>query len=296
MQWDDLRVFLATSRHPQLERVAATLGLDPTTVSRRLKRLESDLGITLFERTRRGHILTSQGEAFLERAEGMEALSFDLIEFSRVTGPHISGKVRLGVTEGLGTSVLAPALADFAAQYPQIDVELIALSGFVSVSKRQADMSILLSRPETGRLKVRKLIDYDLGLYASPSYLAKHQEIKSVEDLAQHRLIGYVDDLIYSPHLKYLDQVLSGSTPRLSSPSIMAQYAMATSGAGVAILPRFMTHEHSGLRHLLKDSVCLKRSFWLVIHEDVHHLSRIRAMADFLSELVNKERDRFAEN
>lgn len=293
MNWDDLRIFLEASREPRLDVVAAKLRMDPTTVSRRLKRLEADLDVTLFERTRRGHILTRIGELYVEFAESMESAAYNLTERDQLKGVEVSGHIRLGVTEGLGTAFLAPKLPDFTVIHPSVTLDLIALSGFVSVPKREADMSILLSRPQAGRLKVRKLTDYELGLYSSTKYIESRSKIRAIEDLKNHTLIGYVDDLIYSPKLRYLHEVEKGISLRLASSSIVAQQAMIAAGAGVGILPRFMAKRHDDLIEVLQSQVTLRRAFWLVIHENVSHFSRIRAMSDFLADTFNKARDLF---
>ncbi len=294
VNWDDLRLFLAVSRTQKLDRAGAKLRLDATTLSRRLRRLEIDLGQTLFERTRRGHILTHAGEQLVQKVEAIESLSFS-IDRPTESGDAISGKIRLGVTEGFGAKIIAPALSEFCTQWPEIEVELIALSGFVSVPKREADMAILLTRPKTGRLKVRKLADYTLHLYASRAYLAQFPPVRTVEALSEHRLIGYVDDLIYSPQLRYFDEVLPGLRPHLCSPSILAQLEMTRAGAGFCILPRFLAAEHSELCPILINEITVSRSFWLTTHEDVCNFARVKVFSDFLTGLISSSRVRMGQ-
>lgn len=285
MNWDDLKIFLDVTRQQKLEGAASHLQIDATTISRRIKRLENDLGMTLFERTRRGHVLTPAGERLASQVETMESVSLD-IRAETASEQSAAGRIRLGVTEGLGSAVIAPALKQFRKNHPKIDVDLIALSGFVSVPKRQADMSILLARPSAGRLKVRKLTDYSLRLYGARTYLENSASIASLADLQNHTLIGYVDDLIYSSQLRYFDELLPGLTPQLCSPSIVAQVEMVAAGAGLGILPTFMADRFSGLVNLLPDDICVTRTFWLAIHEDVAGLTRNRAMSDFLVETL----------
>lgn len=285
MNWDDLKIFLDVTRQQKLEGAASHLQIDATTISRRIKRLEQDLGITLFERTRRGHILTPAGERLASQVEAMESVSLD-IRSETASEQSAAGRIRLGATEGLGSAVIAPALKQFRETHPKIDVDLISLSGFVSVPKRQADMSVLLTRPGAGRLRVRKLTDYTLRLYASAGYLSGSSPVQSRTDLQSHTLIGYVDDLIYSSQLRYFDEVLPGLRPQLCSPSIVAQLEMVAAGAGVGILPDFMAARRDGLVPVLTGVIEVSRSFWLAMHEDVAGLKRNRLMADFLSEVM----------
>ncbi|MGB3627766.1 MAG: LysR family transcriptional regulator [Henriciella sp.] len=286
MNWDDLKLFLDVSRRPKLEEAAAQTHLDATTISRRIKRLEHELGVTLFERTRRGHVLTVAGEKLVARVEAMESASLDILA-ERTSEQRAEGRIRLGVTEGLGSALIAPALGDFKQRHPKIDIDLIALSGFVSVPKRQADMSILLARPSSGRLKVRKLSDYSLHLYGTAAYLDTQPDIRSRDDLQHHTLVGYVDDLIYSAQLHYFDELLPGLSPNLCSPSIIAQFEMVSAGAGVGILPAFMAKRNPDLVQLLPSDINVQRAFWLAIHEDVAGLTRNRLLSDFLVRLLN---------
>ena len=201
--------------------------------------------------------------------------------------------MRLGVTEGFGTAFIAPALSEFVNEWPGIEIDLISLSGLVSVPKREADMSVLLTRPKAGRMKVRKLTDYSLQLYASETYLSTRGPIETVEALSDHKLIGYVDDLIYSPQLRYFDEVLPGLHPGLSSPSIIAQMEMTRAGSGLCILPKFIANRYTDLVPILQAEIDVKRSFWLAIHEDVAGLARIKVLSDYLARLVKMRQAEF---
>ena len=289
LHWDDIRFVLEVSRHPKLTKAAQHSGQDASTISRRLKRLEGELGILLFERTRHGHVLTPEGQEIVHKAEVIEQKIHEVVSLSERTETQLTGKVRLGVTEGLGTSVIAPAIADFLKAYPGIDLDLIAMSGFANVSRREADMAIMLARPQTGRLRVRKLTEYTLRLYATLEYQARAPVVSSLEDLQKHALIGYVDEMIYSPQLRYYDEVAPGLSPRLCSPSIVAQLEMTRASAGIAILPDFMARRYPDLQPILPDEVSIERTFWLVTHEDVASLSRIRAVSEFLDRLLKPD-------
>lgn len=290
MNWDDLRLFLEVARRQTLDEAATSLRQDATTISRRLRRLETQLGQTLFERTRRGHILSSAGERLVVHVEAMEASAAGILDAGDAAS-DMAGHVRLGVPEGLGVSFIAPALSELATQYPQLHIDLITLSGFVSVPKREADMSILLTRPQTGRLKVLKLGDQSLCLYGHKSYLKDHPPVKMLQDLQDHTLIGYVEDRIYSSQLRYFDEVLTGLTPTLCSTNINVQHQLIVQGAGIGVLPRFIAHQSPDLEIVLKDEITITRSFWLVIHEDVANLARIKAMRDFLVQLFSAQAD-----
>ncbi|MGB0922007.1 MAG: LysR substrate-binding domain-containing protein [Alphaproteobacteria bacterium] len=286
MNWDDLRLFLAVARAGRLGDAAAILNLDEATLSRRVRRLEKALSTTLFERTRKGHALTQKGEALMAEAERMEEATNAATRKIGGAERGAAGTVRLSVAEGFGSRLVAPNMARFQRAFPQLELELVAGAGFLSPSRREADIAVGLSRPTTGRITVRKLADYELGLYGAESWLNAVGPLHGRASLNQLPLIGYVDDLLYAPELRYVAEALPGLKPTLRSTSINAQYEMARAGAGLAILPKFMVQAGDGLKRVLSDDVAVARSFWLSVHEDIKDLPRIRAVIDFLGGLV----------
>lgn len=288
VDWDNLKLLLHVSRNPILSEASQGLGQDATTISRKLKKLEAELGISLFERTRRGHILTPEAIEIVQQAELMEQSILQISTHAQ-TENTIAGQVRLAVTEGFGNYFIAPEIGKFAIQHPNIALYLIAIPGYANVTKREADMAITLSRPQKGRLKVRKLTDYQLNLYSTDTYLSQHPDIETTSDLSKHTLIGYMDELLYSDQLSYYHEALPGLKPTLCSPSIVAQMQMTRAGAGIAVLPRFMAKQHSELIPILEDQICIYRTFWLTIHENMHSLARIKAVSAFLSSLVQSQ-------
>lgn len=286
MEWDDLRFFLAVAGEGQLAKAGARLGVDATTVGRRLRRLEQALGQTLFEQTKEGQSLTEAGERLLQRAEGMERQAREIEAASAgASGPDLTGSIRVSVSEGFGTWFVAHHLPDFVAQHPRLGVDLVASSGFLNPSRREADIAILLDRPRKGPLFTRKLTDYALRLYASRAWLAAHGPVRSKAELKGHPLVGYVPDLLYAPELRYLTEIAPELEPRLRSTSINAQYRLVAAGAGIAVLPCFIGDSDAGLVRLL-DGVVIRRSFWLVTHADTRRAGRIGAFTDWLTFLV----------
>jgi len=169
MNWDDLRLFLAVARTERLSAAAAMTKMDATTISRRIKRLEQALEQRLFEHTPAGHVLTDHGTRLLEQAERMEAAALGVQRSGSAAGTQMAGTIRLSASEGFGSRVIAPHLRSFTADHPRIEIDLVASSGFLNPSRREADIAVMLARPKTGPLITRKLPDYHLGLYAPPA-------------------------------------------------------------------------------------------------------------------------------
>lgn len=291
--WNALKSFLAIARSGRLTAAARALGIDHSTLNRRVNALEEALGAKLFERGPTGYGLTGQGKRLLASAEAMERAAIGVLRDVAEETQAISGTVRIGAPDGLGTSFLAPRLGHLIDRHPGLDVQLVTRPRLFSLSQREADIAIALARPGKGRLKARKLIDYELGLYASRDYIARNGEIGDRDALAGHRLIGYIDEMIYAPQLDYLPQVISETRPHIASSNLLAQQQATLAGHGLCVLPAFMVTGDDRLVRVLPRQVALLRTFWLVTHEDLADLGRVRVTADFIVEQVRAARRLF---
>lgn len=284
--WDDLRIFLATARAKRLAPAARSLGIDATTIARRISRLERSLGTRLFEQSGGERILTQRGSALLRHAEYVESTTLDAI--AEICGEQhgLGGQVRLSVAEGFGTWILAPALPRFHAEHPGITIDVVAASGFLNPSKREADMAIMLARPQSGYLTVQRLTDYRLHLYASKDYLSRRGAPANRSALRDHSLVGYVPEFLFAPELDYLDEVNEGLRATLRSNSINIQRRFILNGGGIGVLPDFMAGSDDRLVKILAEETEITRSFWLVTHRDMAKLARISAVSEFLRNLI----------
>jgi DNA-binding transcriptional LysR family regulator len=227
--WDDLRIFLSVARHKSFQGAADQLGLDPTTIGRRMARLEQALNCTLVARGRSPGFLTTNGKRLFEAASRVEMATEDV---RTAIGETSAGVVRISTSEGFGATIIAPAVAQLVRRRPKLQIEIVAMPGFVSPAMREVDITITLTRPQDRRLSIEKLTDYMLGLYAAPDYLARRGVPEDPAALRGHVLVGYIDDLLYANELRYLDEVLPGLKPTVSSSSIRAQMEAMIRGAG----------------------------------------------------------------
>lgn len=291
LRWDDLQFFLTLARAGLLTTAARQLDVDATTVGRRIRRLERSLGgQTLFVQGREGHILTESGRRLLLRAEAIERETDAILGGGdQPSGEEIRGRLRISTSEGFGSWLIAFHIGAFATAHPHLSIDLAANTGFLDPSRREADVAILLARPQRGPLIAKKLTDYRLRVYASRRYAAEHPAIGSSADLSGHRMIGYIPDLLYSPELNYLDEVGPGIEAQLRSSTINAQHRLIAAGAGIGVLPCFIGDSDPDLVRLLPDIV-ITRSFWLVTHQDNRHLPRNAAFVQWLSGLVQRQR------
>ena len=291
MDWDDLRYFLAVAREGQMLGAASRLGVSQARLSRHVAALEKDVGARLFFRTTRGSMLTPDGEALFETAERIEMEV--LAGVASMQGrDDVAGTVRIGAPDGFGGAFLAPRLGRFRSAYPELRIQLVPVPRSFSLSEREADLAIMVGRPEKGRLRVRKLVDYTLGLYASESYLAESGTPLLRDDLRSHTLIGYVEDRIYTPELNYAPEFLREWKPDIEVSTAIGQFEAVISGAGIGICHGFMTAGKSGLKRILPE-LSVKRSYWLVWHENQAVARRVQATADLLDTLVRENRELF---
>lgn len=283
MNWDQLRYFLELSRSGRLPAAAARLGVDATTVSRRIQQLETDVGMPLFRRVSGQYALTEAGHRLVPRAEQVETAFLDIERMSGESA-QLSGTVRIGATEGHGTMVLAPLLARLASRHPHLRLDLLAVPRLVNLPRREADIVITLERPARGPYLMTRLTDYSLGLYASPAYLARRPPIHGKDDLLAHTFISYVDDLLFSKELQYLSDLCSQDQIVLRSTSVLAQHQAALHGAGLAILPYFLAQGDPGLVPVLPQQLRLVRTFWMLMPLEIKNITRMRLAWDYLRE------------
>lgn len=284
MDWDLLRIFLAFARTGKLMSTASQLKLHYSTLQRNLARLERQLSVKLFDHAPgAGYSLTPEGFALLKHAEEIESTVFTIQSAFADKNTRTSEVVRIGTPDAFGTRFLAPRLGRLAELHPSLEIQLIALPMNFSLSKREADIVIGLSRPDRGPLHARRLTDYEFGIYVSKERTDLISQIKVPNDLAQHVFVSYIDDLIFAPELEFLTDALEEIIPRLKSSSLLAQLQMVAGGAGFGILPCFLADGDSSLTRVLTQEIALIRTFWMIVHSEMRDLARLRAVGDFIA-------------
>lgn len=283
LSWDDLQFFLAVSREGQLSRAARVLGTSHVTVSRRIDRLEHALNTRLFERNPRGYEPTPAGRRLVETAERMEEAAH-LIPVEQAAPSRQARPLRLAVPEGFGSLFSQHLWPDFIARFPLISLELITMPQILSLSRREADMSVTLDPISSGPYRSERLANYTLHLYATDACLAACGPITRREDLRAHRIIGYIEEMIFAPGLDYLGEVLPGIRASIKSSSVFNQLAAVRSNLGIAVLPHYIAVKYPELRIVLPEEVTLTRSYYLTCHRDVRAMRQEKAVIAFLTD------------
>jgi DNA-binding transcriptional LysR family regulator len=287
VDWDHLRFFLVLARAKTLTNAARLIGVEHSTVARRIQALENTLGTQLFKREATGYELTSEGLALVPRVEQMEQ---SFIQIDKRHDP-LQGRVRIGAPEGFGTAFLARLLAEFSQHYPSLTIDLIPVPKTIKLSHREADIVIAIDRPKSGPYIITRLSNYCLKLYGSKNYLQQNPQIKRVEDLTQHRFVDYIDDLVYSAALYSLERLPLQVSACFRSNSILAQEIAVRAGAGLAILPKFLVNDKSELEEVLGDQVSFTHTFWMLTLVDLQHEPKIKLVWDFLRKQADLQQD-----
>jgi DNA-binding transcriptional LysR family regulator len=266
--WDDLRIFLACARARTMAAAGRRLGIDETTVSRRVARLSREMGAPLLERSASGLALTPAGEAVRDAAEQMEGAALSAGRRASGADLQLSGRVRVTAPEMLGARFVLPAMLAVRARHPAISFELISTIARLDVTRREADVAIRTVRPEDPGLVARKL-----ARMAMAPYVRKKRR-------GPLRAIAYVEG-IHLP-LRALEDRLPQGDIALRTNSIATVLEAVRLGWGGGDLPCFVADELRDLERAFPGEKPEIIDVWLVVHRDLQRAARVRALMDEL--------------
>jgi DNA-binding transcriptional LysR family regulator len=290
VDWNDLRFFLAVQRGATLKAAGSALKIDPTTVGRRLAALEAELSTRLFDRTPDGYVLTSAGVRLLPIAESMAERIDTLVAEIAGEDHKLEGRVRLTATEMLATRFIMPYLPTFSRRYPNIRLEVDCSSEVLSLSRREVDVALRLSRPREDGLVAQRLSAIELGLYASPRYAADHPLPKTAEQgLTGHHIVAFADTSAFTRENSWLEEHLQDALVVMRSNSVSALYAATVAGLGIALLPCIVADKDPRLVRIPSVEGPKPRWIWQIVHRDLQHTARVRAVLGFVSRVLSAQ-------
>jgi DNA-binding transcriptional LysR family regulator len=288
--WGELRSFLAIARQGSLQGAARALGVNHSTMFRRLNALEARLGVRLFDRSARGYAMTAAGEHMLASAERVEDEILALERRLLGGDVRLAGTLRITTTDTLLHGLLGPHLRAFQAAYPAIELELITGNAFFDLTKREADVALRPSRHPGDAMVGRRLAAIAVALYGERAYLAERGGPASAADLAGHALIMGDASLAHLPATRWLaSHVLEGASV-LRCNSWLGQLAAARAGLGLAALPCFLGDRTPELARVLPPDPGLAGELWLLTHPDLRRTARVRAFMETLARGLRRER------
>jgi DNA-binding transcriptional LysR family regulator len=292
MDWDKLRIFYAVAEAGSFTHAGETLNLSQSAVSRQISTLEESIGVTLFHRHARGLILTEEGE-LLHKTAGEIFGKLAMIEGQLADSRQLpEGPLRITVAEFIGSTWLAPKLAQLREQHPDILLTMLLDDRILNLSMREADAAIRLYKPEQPDLVQRQLTSIHFHICASKDYLKKNGTPKSVKDLRKHTLIGYPENVpapFADPNwlFRIADVDNEEAVPgTIMVNSIYGIFEAVRAGAGIAALPDYMVSENKDIVRILDSTTRPPVDVYFVYPEERRHSKRIGIFKDFLLKTV----------
>lgn len=288
---DDLRYLVAVANTGRLVAAAGQLGVDHSTVSRRLRVLEKALGARLLEKGTEGWELTELGRVIAERAAPIETALQGVVRAARgATEDEVSGHFRLMAPDGFAAIFVAPALVRLRRRHPGLIIELLSATRQLGLHQAGYDLAIAIGMPKTTRLLTERLCDYRLALYASPDYLEEHGRPGAPEELRDHSIIFYVESMLQVGDLD-IDQYIPGAETRLTSTNIFAQLEATSKGGGIGLLPRFMAVRDPALVELVETGIDVHLPISLAVRREGAGRPAVQEVRRALHEEVTARRD-----
>jgi DNA-binding transcriptional LysR family regulator len=295
MQWDDLRFVLEVTRTGSALAAARGLGVNQTTVMRRIAALEARLGARLFERRSSGYEATPLGVEAAAVAERMEREAAALAASVAASQRMLSGSVRLSTAETLANLLVAPCLQAFQKAHPGVCVELDASDRRVDVARGEADVALRAgSRPEGNGIVARRLPDNDWTIYCSRAYAEEHGCPAGPEAIAAHAVVALGGSMAQTPASQWLVERAAGANVRVRCNSLTSLLSSVRAGLGLGALPCILGDGEADLVRCFAPLPELRSEMWLIVRAELRSAPHVRALTDFLAAHVISQRPRLA--
>jgi len=284
MDWNDLRYVLAVARAGSALRGAELMGVNQTTVLRRLDAIESRLGAPLFERRRTGQTLTAAGRRAVEAAERMEAEAEALRTALAAQTRELAGSVRVTASETLANRLVTPCLRAFRERHPGISVEVVASDARLDVARGEADVALRAGfAPEGAGIVARRLPDTDWTIYCSRAYASERGAPANRAQIPGHDIVGMEGRMAVLPGWRWL-QASAPETPiRCRSNSLVNLVWNLKAGLGLGALPVLIGDAEPELMRCFPPPPELRAELWLIVREELKGQPHVRAFTDFLA-------------
>ena len=286
---DDLLILLAVGRTGRYTTAADELGLNHTTISRRIAALELAVGGRVLARVSGGWELTELGREALAAAEAVEAAVRSL---STESGGKraLEGVVRVSATDGFSAYIAAPAAAAVQREHPNVAVEIVAATRRASQQRSGLDVEVVVGEPTVHRAKALRLGDYCLGLYGSRDYLADHGSPANVADLQRFPLVYFIDSMLQVDDLDLAPSFAPAMRESVTSTNVFVHVEATRASAGLGLLPCFMADRHPDLVRVLATEVSIRLTYWLVTREETLRRPEVSAVVEAIGARMADQR------
>jgi len=286
---DDLLVLLAVGRTGRFVSAADELGINHTTISRRIAALEQAVGGRLLARVAGGWELTDLGRDALAAAEAVEAAIGTL---SGAGGrPELEGVVRMSATDGFSAYIAAPAAASVQRRHPRVAVEIVTQTRRATQQRSGLDIEVVVGEPQVHRARAIRLGDYRLGLYGSADYLAEHGVPTHPGDLSRYPLVYFIDSMLQVDDLDLARSFGPVMRECVTSTNVFVHVEATRAASGLGLLPCFMADRHADLVRVLRDDVAVELTYWLVTRSETLRRPEVAAVVDAIVARMADMRD-----
>lgn len=291
VNWDDLRIVLAVADQGSVASAARRLGVNHTTVLRRIHAFEGSQKIRLFERLSTGYVLTAEGEQLVAAARSIEETVTSLER--RIAGQDLKleGTIRVTTTDTFMTSVLPRHLASFRHRHPRIAIELALTNSRLNLTKRDADVAVRPAKALPAPLIGRRVAEIGFAVYGAHAYLETHSSDPFSPD---HAWLAGDELLANAPVANWMRCHLPDARIAFRADSFVALYHAASAALGLAVLPCCLADDDPALLRLEAPVHDLTTGLWVLTHQDLERAARIRAFVDHLETALSGDRDRLA--
>jgi len=286
MDWNALKMFLAIADSGTLAGAAKSLGVNHSTVFRRLNAFEDEIGGRLFERLSHGYELTPMGEELLIEAKKI-ATSFDDME-RHIVGKDFQpkGTVKITAPNNIAYRYLPRYLTEFNRSYPDINIELLVSNLEFNMNNRQADIAVRATPAPPEHLVGHRIRPITWGVYASKTYKDKSGYPKNINQLSGHALLGAAGSMRNLPAYIWLDKNMPQQI-KTRCDEMVAMAAFVEAGQGLALLPD--DQQRPGIIKLFDFEPGEKSDLWLLTHPDLRHVKRIKLVMQHLAKAFAEE-------
>jgi DNA-binding transcriptional LysR family regulator len=284
-EWSDLRHFLAVARHGSTLAAARALGVNQSTVHRRLAEFERRAGHALVSRHPTGYRLTEMGQSLLPYAQSVENAVLALERKLDGLDTGLEGSIRLTCPEPIVARLSgSPLLERFHDRYPGLRIEFAMSDRYLDLSRGEADVALRSGDSDDPDLVGRKIADSVWAVYASQSYVQHHGRPRALADLATHDLVGFDGSMSGHRASKWLAANVPGGSIVARNNSVLGVLLAVKSGIGVAPLPTTIADAEPELVQVLPPVPELARGWYLLAHPLLRHTPRVSALFDFIVE------------
>jgi DNA-binding transcriptional LysR family regulator len=282
IDWERHRAFLAVLREGSLSAAARALGAAQPTVRRRIADLERQVGAVLFTRSPSGLEPTAVARELAEAAQAMAAAADAFARTASAEAGAAAGVVRITASEVIGVEVLPPVLAELQAEHPGLVIELGLNNRTEDLLRREADIAVRMVRPSQDALVAKRIGDIRLGLHAHRRYLDAHGRPASMADLGRFALIGFETETVSVRALKAMGLKLRREDFSFRTDSDLGYLAAIRGGVGIGVCQVALGRRDPDLIHLFPEAFAYDLETWVVMHEDLRPVRRVRLVFDKL--------------